>query len=80
MEKRYLSLAEAAAHPESPWKCAHAVRGAYYRAISRKDTKGRVVDTGDPDLASAFVQLASGGPILVDMNRLQEVIDARRGV
>ncbi len=76
--KRYLQLKQVAEHADCPWSSVQEVRGAYYRAQPRADTSDNITDPGDPALLRCFVQLAKGGPLLVDMVALAEEMEHRR--
>lgn len=77
-DKRYLQLKAAAEHPACPWGSVQQVRGAYYRALPRKDSSDLVVTSGDAEMLKCFIQLAKGGPLLVDMTALAKLMERRR--
>jgi hypothetical protein len=77
---RFVTLSQAAACGEFPWQDAEAFRRAQRNARPRRDSVGRLVSEGDPDLASCFVRPGGKlrGPLAVDTRRLAEVLERRR--
>ena len=78
--KDLLPLREATADPRCPWKTERQIYSAKYKARPTLDSKGRVVDPGDPEILSCFIRLNGlrNGALFIDLKRLQQVLESRR--
>jgi hypothetical protein len=79
MNKRFVSIADAAQHPDCPFD-ERALRNRLDDSKAKVDTSGKVVDPGDPEFLSCFVRTTPTpkGRLLVDMPRLVALLDRRR--
>jgi hypothetical protein len=81
--RRFLRLEEFAQHELCIWRDKRAIWTAYTRARPVRDTAGRIVVPGDPDLLRCFVQVnpkKERSPLAVDVVAIAKWIEtyARR--
>jgi hypothetical protein len=78
--KRYIPLSDAPDDPRCPWKDRRAIYNAKSSATPTVDSRGRIMNRGDPELLSVFIRLGGRerGPVVIDMERLEQVLERRR--
>jgi hypothetical protein len=80
MAPELVTVNQALKDPRIPFTSRKGLYQTIERARPKRDSKGNVVDPGDPEFLSAFIRPSgrSRGPIFIDVDRLSEVLDKRR--
>jgi hypothetical protein len=79
-QKALLPIRQAIHDPRCPYGTERQVYNTIANAKPVTNTVGKVVSRGDPELLACFVRINGGsqGPIYVDLNRLERLMDKRR--
>ena len=75
-----LTVAEAVEDPRTPWRRAKQLYHFVETCRPTRDSKGNVIDRGDPEMLACFIRLSSAprAALFVDIERLVKVIGSRR--
>jgi hypothetical protein len=78
--KNLLTIREAVRDPRCPFTNERQLYNARAAAAPVKDSAGRVINEGDPELLSCFVRLNGRevGPLLIDLARMEQIVERRR--